>query len=219
MTGMKQWPMAILGVSMLMAVLVLADALGASAQSGLPAGPAVTVINTDANAVPVRASDPLPVTGSVNLGGTPTVSLLPGATVDARQAGAWGVDIDRVRVPFQRAREFIVQTGFLEGAAEPFLVPDGHRLVIEQITALTFSDANNPNQRWRFLSVETTVDGQAAVHHVPFSFDGFNASVASHQVRLYADPGTQVTLRGGRNFQTLDFTVRATISGYLVALP
>lgn len=219
MTRLKQCLIAAVGVLVLVTALVLADALGASAQGGLPPGPTVTVINGDADAIPVRAPEPLPIIGSVNLGGTPTVSLLPGTTVDAKQAGPWSVDIDKVRVPFQRERTFVVPAGALEGAAAPIGVPDGHLLVIEQVTALAFTDANHPARRWRFLSVETTVDGQVAVHHVPFSFDGFNASVASQQVRLYADPGTQITLRSGRNFTEDDYHVWATLSGYLVSLP
>jgi hypothetical protein len=219
MTWLKQCLIATSSLLTLMVLLVLADAMGATAQSGHPPGPDVTVVNTEANPIPVTAATPLPVIGSVNLDGTPTVQLSPGAIVEARQAGEWNVDIDRVRVPLQRAQSFVVPDGALQGSGDPLLVPAGHRLIIEQVTALAFSNAINPDQRWRFLSVETMVDGVVAVHHFPFAFDGFNASVVSQQVRLYADPGSQITLRSGRNFTSGNFDTHATISGYLIPVP
>jgi hypothetical protein len=219
MTWLKQSLIATSSLLTLMMLLVLADALEITAQSGPPPGPNVTVVNTDANPVPVTAATPLPVTGSVNLGGTPTVNLSPGAIVDARQAGEWNVDIDRVQMPFQRAQSFVVPDGALEGSGDLLQVPAGHRMIIEQVTALAFSNANNPDQRWRFLSVETMVDGVVAVHHLPFAFDGFNASVVSQQVRLYADPGSLITLRSGRNFTSGNFGTNATVSGYLIPAP
>src|SRR5579864_6911290 len=55
-----------------------------------PSAPA-TVVNTDANPVPVRAPSPLPVSGSVTISGVPSVNVnnTPGVT----QAGAWNVGI------------------------------------------------------------------------------------------------------------------------------
>jgi hypothetical protein len=63
-----------------------------------PSAP-MTVVNTDANPVPVRAPSPLPVSGSVTISGTPNVNVAntpnvnvtntPGVT----QSGTWNVGI------------------------------------------------------------------------------------------------------------------------------
>ena len=104
MTWLKQCLIAASSLLTLMVVLALADAVETTAQTGQPPGPNVTVVNTDANPIPVSAATPLPVIGTVNLGAAPTVNLSPGASLDARQAGEWNVDIDRVRVPIHALR-------------------------------------------------------------------------------------------------------------------
>ena len=188
------WPKRCLiaGSSLLtsMVVLVLADAMSATAQGGPPPGPDVNVINTDASPVPVTAAAPLPVVGSLTLGGTPTVNLSPGSLVDARQAGEWNVDIDRVRCPFNAVR-----------ASWRSTAPCKVR------SAMALSTSGDGGRRSGGRSPR------------PVRFDGFNASVVSQQVRLYADPGSDITLRSGRNFTSGDFPTNATISGYLIPLP
>jgi hypothetical protein len=81
-----------------------------------------------------------------------------------------------------------------------------------------FAGLGQRNQDHCAGGVETMVDGVVAVHHFPFAFAGFNASVVSQQVRLYADPGSLITQRG-RNFTSGDFTTNATISGSLIPAP
>ena len=65
--------------------------LAANAAPQSPPSAPVTVVNTDANAVPVRAPSPLPVSGSVTISGVPSVNInnTPGVT----QSGAWSVGI------------------------------------------------------------------------------------------------------------------------------
>jgi hypothetical protein len=55
-----------------------------------PSAP-VTVLNTDANPVPVRAPSPLPVSGSVTISGIPSVNI--NNTPSVMQAGPWNVGI------------------------------------------------------------------------------------------------------------------------------
>jgi len=55
-----------------------------------PSAPA-TVVNTDANPVPVRAPSPLPVSGSVTISGVPSVNI--DNTPSVTQAGTWNVGI------------------------------------------------------------------------------------------------------------------------------
>jgi len=55
-----------------------------------PSAP-MTVVNTDANPVPVRAPSPLPISGSVTISGIPNVNI--DNTPGVMQAGAWNVGI------------------------------------------------------------------------------------------------------------------------------
>lgn len=70
-------------------LLVVAHAAHAAPQT--PPSAPMTVVNTDANPVPVRAPSPLPVSGSVTISGIPSVNVnnTPGVT----QSGAWSVGI------------------------------------------------------------------------------------------------------------------------------
>ncbi|HEX6795039.1 MAG TPA: hypothetical protein VF304_14410 [Casimicrobiaceae bacterium] len=68
---------------------VAPPAANAGAQS--PPSAPVTVVNTDANAVPVRAPSPLPVSGSVTISGVPSVNI--NNTPSVTQAGTWNVGI------------------------------------------------------------------------------------------------------------------------------
>jgi hypothetical protein len=77
-----------LGMVLLCAAL---STFSASAEPQSPPSAPATVVNTDANPVPVRAPSPLPVSGSVTISGVPSVNVnnTPGVT----QAGAWSVGI------------------------------------------------------------------------------------------------------------------------------
>src|SRR5690349_345057 len=52
-------------------------------------GPNVTVVNTNANPVPIHAATPLPVTGTLAVTGTPAVTVTNTPTVNASQSGSW----------------------------------------------------------------------------------------------------------------------------------
>jgi hypothetical protein len=63
----------------------------ANAEPQTPPSAPVTVVNTDANPVPIRAPSPLPVSGSVTISGIPSVNI--NNTPSVMQAGAWNVGI------------------------------------------------------------------------------------------------------------------------------
>ncbi len=73
-------------VSLLLSMSALADA-GPQTPPSAP----MTVVNTDANPVPVRAPSPLPVMGSVTISGIPSVNI--NNTPSVMQAGAWNIGI------------------------------------------------------------------------------------------------------------------------------
>lgn len=129
-------------------------------------------------------------------------------------------DMDNpARQPIQR---FFVRTS--SAAPEPYRVPDGKRLVIEHISGQVTSGATCTAIYGR---VSTTVvsDGTLvlASHRFPLSATPLpSLAVFSHQVRLYADPNSNVTGnvigRNGAETCTLDgFSI--VISGYLVDVP
>jgi hypothetical protein len=161
------------------------------------------VLVTTAWARPAQAAE----SKDVNVVNTPTVN--------ARQSGAWDVGIDRVRVPFQKSLSFVIPGGEYAGL-DDFVVPAGHRLVIEQVTArlglLTDQVA--------WAEVTTSVGGVLTAHFIPVtSTPGGQLFVACQQVRLYADPETEVrfvifrnTVAGG------DKNGNASISGYLIPM-
>ena len=80
------------------ALSCLSSPLFAAGPQTPPSAP-MTVVNTDANAVPVRAPAPLPVSGNVTITGTPNVNIAntPGVNVantpGVMQSGTWNVGI------------------------------------------------------------------------------------------------------------------------------
>ena len=101
-------------------------------------------------------------------------------------------------------------------------VPAGKRLVIEHISALIAVDAGQKVGG----SLQVTTNGRAVFHSFGLTFqdNGFNASnddrfVASHSLRLYADPESEVIAEFDRNASTGTGRGNIIISGYLVDLP
>jgi hypothetical protein len=145
------------------------------------------------------------------------VNVVNTPTVNARQSGAWDVGIDRVRIPFQKSLAILIPDGSV-GASDEFAVPAGHRLIIEQVTALA---ALLPTgQVVPFFFMETNVGGVFASHFFPATSSGQGGTfVGCQQVRLYADPETKARFSAVRTGDAGDVSILATISGYLVPTP
>lgn len=132
--------------------------------------------------------------------------------------------------------------------SKAFVVPDGMRLVIEFVSGhgefpidLQLSQAHKKSNAIARhepvggLMVQTTVAGVTADYRIPFEFQGVQLwptgnidqpigplpvhYVASDQVRLYADPGSEVVVRimvNRRVYANANAIVDVSLSGYLV---
>ncbi|HET7235811.1 MAG TPA: hypothetical protein VFK59_05200 [Actinomycetota bacterium] len=84
-------------------------------------------------------------------------------------------------------------------------VPAGTRLIIEYVSARVETPQD------RELVVSTTAGGVTALHWVPLSEPYVTISNAAEDVRLYADPGTEVEV-------CLTGLGQVTLSGHLVSV-
>ena len=118
------------------------------------------------------------------------------------------------RAPLHAACEVIERA---VGACTLITVPAGHRLVIETVTGRLGGFRGAETLVGPVL--QTTVGGVAQRHWLAREFAGphptLNVDVylVTHQLRLYADPGTPVVL------EAPDAIGSFTISGYLVKVP
>ena len=151
------------------------------------------------------AAKPSPTPGpqDVNVVNTPTVSDTDNPAKQPFQATAFQNNIDA----FAIGNVAIVGT-----------VPQGKRLIIEHVSVLgTMASL----QELVLASIEVTNSGHLLSHLLTITAQGSAGSyyVSSQEVRLYADAGTTVfgsALRGGP-FGL--WSIRFTISGYLVDAP
>ena len=183
---------------------------------------------------PVSASSPLPVTGDVNIGNTPTVN--------AQQSGSWNVGINgmpTVKVdntanplfvrdvdnpasqPFQAATSFGIAAQQIRGGGVLTTVPLGKRLVIEHVSVRA---RVQPNQKLAEAEILIAVaNNNNGGHPIDYYFalndQGDNLFMANQQVRLYADPGTEVQVAATRNASDGSGFVYFSISGYFVDVP
>ena len=185
------------------AAAVVGTAEGAGAQS---AGD-VRVVNgaeTPALAVPVTASAPLPVSGS--LGVTADEPLL----VQDVSSGVQPVHVG------SGSAELTIPNGQL-AASSMFAVPADKRLVIEHFSGRLILPAG---QLSRGATVDTrtaAVNGTATTQRSHFDFQpDANYFFLNNVVKRYADPGTTVQVTVFRNGTTGTGMFRWSLSGYLV---
>jgi hypothetical protein len=122
---------------------------------------------------------------------------------------------DAETLPFQDETQIQVSS-FLH---EPlYTVPLGYRAKIETVTVLVTFPV--PVGAGGFVSLQTTLDGEAVDHHMVLTTQGTvltsEARTANHAVSLYADPGSQVFLDGAIQAGS---TIFVSLSGELEALP
>jgi len=100
-----------------------------------------------------------------------------------------------------------------------FTVPTGKFAIVEYASARAYLPANNALG----AGVRTTLNSVELLHKLSDSVvSPIERSIGiGQQVRLYADPGTVITMTGGTNGDAVPsfFTVYFTISGHLVDLP
>jgi len=191
----------------------------------------VNVVNTPT--VTAQQSGPW----NVGINGTPTVAVsnFPTTTSVGIDGSANTVKVDTTNpLPVQDvdnpARHPFAFLSVREGADLNQLptalfsvhVPDHQRLVIEQVSVLGFVK-HSDFQALR-VEVEAQANGNFSAYHVagvkmPASLV-LDQSIASSQLRLYADPGTDVSIIVFRNDSSgLDDKVEVDLSGYLIDLP
>ena len=162
---------------------------------------------------------PLPVT----VGGTVTITNQPNVFVTNSAANPVPTrDVDNpARQPFQQDQVISIHAGTFGGDAT-FTVPKGKRLVIEFVSIhVSYPTGQKPT--FAFLQVETANSNKFPNNHnfvLTFQAPDLNSDVfaGASPTRLYADPGTTVTLSLRRNSSIGEGLGSMSVSGYLVDL-
>jgi hypothetical protein len=173
-------------------------------------------------------------TPNVNIANTPIVGLVPTANLRINNTAATPVltrEVGGNAQPFQGSASILMSSGATTGNASVpfgnniFTVPAGKRLAIEQVTVR----GHNLGFSAVLVAIETTVGGVTTRFFLPVNGQGFSPIgvdrfAASHQMRIFADPGTQVrfvaTVEGGvfANINNVEI-VAGSIAGKLEDLP
>lgn len=186
-------------IAMRMACLLVAIGFSTGGlAAGPPAGLGVRVLNT-----------PLPVTGTVNVGPVNITGTVPIRDIE-----------NPARQPYQNDEILSTPAGLL-GDNATFTVPSDKRLVIEFVSFSANWPAGQYTTRF-FIGVCNAAGGTCPTSYyvapsAPVAeFGGEVFSVGSSPVRLYADPGTEVTVGVRRNATTGEGLASVSVSGYLV---
>lgn len=161
-------------------------------------------------------SAPVPVSGSVSITGTPTVSLANDATSPLPVR-----DVDRPTAqPFNYYATLTWASGYLFANADKsqtFTVPDGKRLVIEFVS---LQSAVPSTDKVMFARLDTTASSLVlSLTDAGVGGDGNQIFTATHRVFSILDPGTTVTPTaycGNATDGCAGGTVLISVSGYLV---
>ena len=219
---------------------LIAVAVGFLTSTPAPAAPTsvpVTVVNTPSTPVPTAAQGTTAISGNVGISGTPNVSLVPGTKVNvANVSDANGNPtplVVRDHTPTQpfhivMCADFGTESGTCQSANPPLnssvQVPtttsDGHtveRMVIENVSG----SCESFGQQVFSVSLRTTLyenSPMATTDNIfPASASASPAiQTVSQQTRLYAEPGSQLTLSFGSTGTSADGTICSMIlTGYL----
>ena len=206
--------------------LVVTMSRSGQAQSVPPAGASnkdVRVINTPAEAVPVSVVS-LP---AVQVSSLPAVLVGngPGNPVPVRVSDLPEVLIVRdadhpARQPFGFHDILVLENDDLVDQAT-FIVPEGKRLVIETITG----SLNVPFAQLPSVSLHTRLNGVQVDYRLPLTFFArYPLPVVDvyqflHNLRIYADPGSEVRLSASRNGAGSQMSGLVSFSGHYVDLP
>lgn len=181
----------------------------------------VTVENTP---LPVTVENTIGVNGTVGIAGTPSVQATiigtPGVTIQNAPDQPIPVSVDPYpRTPFQIAIRMQFPTNGYDVSGS-FSVPSGMRLVIETVSIRGGLAASEQLTHWGI----TVAAGAACTHalNMPSSMTlpDLNTRMYSSNdlVRLYADPGTQVSMQLSRFPAVGSPGFFGFVSGYLVPI-
>jgi hypothetical protein len=209
---------------------------------GLPKGPEVTVVNTAANPVPVTGdvrvtnneSSPVPVAlqGTAGIEGNVNVVNTPGVLItNPADSPALVRNVDAAIEAVQFGVNVGISPTFISGdAPETFTVPDDRRLVIEFVSARGQAQEGVTDQRLTdvLIGVPEIEPGGGPVgvifHSLPFADRGLSAGAANiaslaQETRIYAEPGSTLTIRLARNTGEGHATGIVRLSGFLTRQP
>jgi hypothetical protein len=213
---------------------------GATSSIAAPPDKDVVVTNTASNPVPVQTQGVTNISGNVSISNTPSVSIANTPTVNAQEFGPWNVnisnkpavtidssapvnvhDVDNPALqPFQRILDVLIPPG--QGTAtDQFVVPAGKRLVIE----FTSTNVTAPTGMKLWVRLQALSGGVFVSYNMTSTLlsntAGTDFSVGSETTRIYADPGSNVTLvvsvLGGTAGSNTGAEV--DLSGHFVNLP
>jgi hypothetical protein len=209
---------ALLGIGILMV------SVGSHPASADPAKD-VTVVNTVAQPVPTLAQGTTMIAGSVGLDAGASVGIDPfHNTVKINSSIFFPVFVRDVDNPARHAFQVELDTLVPQGqgtASNSIMIPQDVHLVLE------FASGNMitpPNGRM-LVHIQTFVNGTVNSHFLvptlqgPFGVNGDNFFVAAQPMRVYADPGTTLTLITNLLGVASDGQAAAavTLSGYVLA--
>lgn len=180
-----------------------------SAVQGAEAGPTVTI---DPKQLP------LPVTGNVQITGTPTISFSNTAS-----SPLYTRDVDNpARRPFQTRLCFTVSFGQPASSCgsltSQYAVPSDRRLVVEFVSGFCSTGPVGGTALTLIRTeLSTSVSGTTAGHNIPLTA-GLGHFDAAQQTRIYADPGTNVNLGSSLSGGSTPSSAlcEMTVSGYTI---
>ena len=160
-------------------------------------------------------------TPTFNVNNPATVNLPAGVSVLGGAKATLSVNVNDAYQPIQRwVAGTITSTAISSTPATLYVVPAGKRLVVERINGIVFP--LSPGQ-YCSVAIITQVGGWRVAHTTPPSPGSgeFNAGgVVGEQLRVYADPGTEVSMQAVRTESpSIAATIIVSFSGYLVDVP
>jgi hypothetical protein len=153
-------------------------------------------------------SEPVPVTGTVNVGN------LGNGPLPVR-------DVDNGLQPFHESVGLFLAGGNSGNSETLLTVPAGKRFILETVSARAeLAAVDTPNR----VEIITQLGGKPVLHEILLSRQGLNLNgqpvfVGTHSIRAYSDPGTEVKFQFSRSDTTNNASADVTISGYFVDLP
>jgi hypothetical protein len=164
------------------------------------AGPNVTVVNTNANPVPVTGSTTVSGTVTATISGTPNVNVANPAT-----APLFFVNVnDPGRIPYQSVKNNVICSG--GGCAAIFpAVPAGHRLVVQHYSGDLIVTAGST------LSASLALNDGHVFSRFFLQVQGIRAKF-DQLVLAYFDAGQSPLVAAGGDASEADFT----LTGYML---
>ena len=215
MNNLRNYLIAMVSFVLLFTIMVFISP-GVGYGQGKPPSP-VEVVNTPTVNAQQRGS------WNVGITGTPTIDLVPGATVNIGNMETNPVpvlDVNNAMQPFTRNLYADLNEGATEGASESFMVPFYKRLVIEYVTLRGVVPSGQKMAAILFTGI---AGSEVLPNNLVLTEQGMFGTrdrfVASLPMRAYADAGTTVSFNIYRNESGGSGSAALTISGYLVNVP